>query len=157
MIYILSSSETETDGDGRRGWQVTSTNTTFDPLLKIISHLLMLSPFQRIAELFCIVSTMNLSRGLLAAALVASSIPLTHANDTEDTSDASLASTTGVKLSPTELLRMMSAEAVMASEFPSVELHSAWTSWKTTFKRAYESTEEAALRKLTWLENHGVL
>jgi hypothetical protein len=59
-------------------------------------------------------------------------------------------------LSAQEYLQTTTPNVVLSAEFPTPELHSAWEDWKGAFNRAYKSTEEGALRKLIWLQNHGV-
>jgi hypothetical protein len=58
-------------------------------------------------------------------------------------------------LSAQEYLQTTTPNVVLSVEFPTPELHSAWEHWKNAFNRVYESTGEGALRKLTWLQNHG--
>jgi hypothetical protein len=59
-------------------------------------------------------------------------------------------------LSAQEYLQTTTPNVVLSAEFPTPELHSAWEDWKGAFNRAYKSTKEGALRKLIWLQNHGV-
>ena len=79
---------------------------------------------------------------LLAAVLIAAYSPLSygepHAFD----------------LSPVEFLQSNSPEVVLASTFPSPELHDTFEHWKEQFDKSYGSTREHALRKLIWLNNN---
>ncbi len=43
---------------------------------------------------------------------------------------------------------------ILSSYFPTEQLHNEFEGWMEKFKRAYDSAEEMAWRKLVWLENH---
>ena len=59
-------------------------------------------------------------------------------------------------ISPSELLRSTTAASILESTYPTAELHRLFDEWKVAFGRSYEADppHEAALRKLTFLENH---
>ena len=59
-------------------------------------------------------------------------------------------------ITPQEYLETNPPNVILSTEFPSPELHSLWEDWKGTARRVYESEKESALRKLIWLENHGM-